>query len=171
MRLNSIKEARSEIKQNLQLIGFNIGARLYGVDIFRVVEILRHPDVVSLEKAPELIEGAIRVRSVTIPVINLAVHIGRDSSVGEQGKKWVLVSKVGECLIGFVVDAVTHILKIDTDRILPAPDLILAGLRNPYIRGVCETEKGLLVVLELDRLLLDAEVETIRRLNMTQMIA
>jgi len=149
----------------VQLIGFASGARQFGADILSVHEILRQPAVETLEAGPEFIAGVIRIRGAVIPVVDFATHMAMSCSVSPPDKQWVLVAKVQECLVGFIVDAVTHIIRITKDVILPAPDLILAGLRNQYIRGVCETEKGLLMVLDLDRLLRDDEVITIRGLN------
>jgi purine-binding chemotaxis protein CheW len=39
------------------------------------------------------------------------------------------------------------------DSILPAPELILTGLRSQYIQGVCSSEFGMLVVINLNRML------------------
>ncbi len=166
MRSNSTM-ARSTPNDNIiQLVGFSVGAELFGTDILSVREILRQPPVEPLKRGPDFIEGITRVRGAAIPVIDLAAYIGKNASRRDKSRHWVLVTQVQETLIGFIVDAVTRILKINTDMIMPAPELILSGLRNQYMRGVCDTEKGLLMVLELDRLLVDEEVRTIRDLKL-----
>jgi purine-binding chemotaxis protein CheW len=166
VRSNNSRGTQSALKESvIQLVGFTIGPKLFGADILSVREILRHPQVAALEAGPEFIAGAIRVRGGTIPVIDLSERIGGNAQASGRNMKWALVAQAQDCPVGFIVDAVTRILKIDTEMILPAPDLILCGLRNQYIRGVCDTEKGLLMVLELSRLLMDEEVKEIRRLK------
>jgi purine-binding chemotaxis protein CheW len=68
-------------------------------------------------------------------------------------------------MVGYRVDAVTRIMKISPGSILPAPDLMLAGLRSQYILGVCKTEMGLLIVANLVHLLEADEVEALKTLK------
>jgi purine-binding chemotaxis protein CheW len=160
------REMRGAIRESvIQLVGFNIGPKLFGADILSVREILRHPRVEPLEAGPELVAGTIRLRGVIIPVVDLIERIGSNIALTGPALRWALITQIQDCTIGFIVHAVSRIIKIDPEMILPAPDLILAGLRKKYIRGVCDTEKGLLMVLELDRLLMDEEVKEIRRLK------
>lgn len=150
----------------IQLIGFYVDRKLYGIDILTVREILRTPDIEQAEEAADFIKGFIRLRGESIPVIDMGFCLGQPEQMTfSDGKTWVLVCQAGEQTIGYCVEDVTQILRIPQDTILPPPELIVAGLRSPYIRGVCETDRGLLVVLNTQRILLNAEMAIIRRLN------
>ena len=157
-----------EQQDSIQLIGFNAGGKLYAVDILTIREILRDLTIEPIPKAPPFIEGIIRIRGEVIPVINLQKRLGKDASAGATDRNWALVAMVGDRVIAFLVDSVTRILKISTDSIMPAPELILSGLRRQYLKGVCNTELGMLVVLDLNRMLGNDEIKEMKKLSIHQ---
>lgn len=148
----------------VQLIGFQVGPKLLGADILNIREILREPTVGEAVGAPAFVAGIVQLRGEVIPIIDLGGVIGIPPSEHQAQKSWVLVAQAGGRQVGYRIDSVTPILRIEEDKILPAPDLILSGLRGKYIRGVCETEKGLLVVVNLEQLLDDEEVKALGRM-------
>jgi purine-binding chemotaxis protein CheW len=145
----------------IQLIGFYIGQKLCGADILSVQEILRNPAISSSEDCPQFLEGAIDVRGESIPLIDLKRRLSGATDGSEALGEWVLIAPVGGGKAAYAVDAVTRILKLSKSDILPAPDLILSGLRSQYIRGVYNSEFGLLIVLDLDRMLSADEIKTL----------
>lgn len=149
----------------IQLVGFQVGPKLFGVDILTVREILRDPSIDGVDGLPSFIEGIIRLRGEVLPIVNISQLLGLPPESSHQGKTWLLIAEAGGRSVGFKVDAVTPIIRIEIDTILPAPDLILAGLRSKYIRGVCETEKGLLVIVELDQMFLADEIKAMEGLG------
>lgn len=157
--------AISEKAESIQLIGFNVGQRLFGSDIMSIHEILRDPEIETLDQGPDFIAGVVRVRGDVIPVIDLMRRLGGAQNPNQSGDAWVMIANTGGYTAGLRVDAVTRILKIDPDTVLPAPDLILEGLRTPYIRGVCESEEGMLVVLDLERLLSKDEINELKKMD------
>ncbi len=151
-------------EEDVQLIGFYAAQKLYGADILSVREILRDPEVEPIEAAPGFVKGMVRLRGESIPIVNLKERLNIEAEQDAGDLVWVLIAKTEDRAIGYMVDAVTRILKIDLDAILPAPDLVLAGLRSQYIRGVCKSDLGLLVVLDLDRMLAEDEIKAIKKL-------
>lgn len=147
----------------VQLIGFYIGQKLCGADILSIQEILRNPAISSSEDCPQFLEGAIELRGESIPLIDLKRRLSGVTDGNEARGEWVLIATVGERKAAYAVDAVTRILKLSKRDILPAPDLILSGLRSQYIGGVYNSEYGLLIVLDLDRILSADEIKTIRK--------
>lgn len=148
----------------IQLMSFGVGSKLFGTDILSIREIIRNPDINKIEGYPKFIEGFINIRGESIPTIDLASHVGIGSiqSLSDRSKTWALITTIQNRPVGFMVDSVSRIVKISSDMILPAPELILSGLRNNYMRGVCDTEKGLLVVLDFNRLLIEEEIKAIQ---------
>lgn len=145
----------------VQLIGFYIGQKLCGADILSIQEILRNPAISSSEDCPQFLEGAIELRGESIPLIDLKRRLSGVTDGNEARGEWVLIATVGERKAAYAVDAVTRILKLSKRDILPAPDLILSGLRSQYIRGVYNSEFGLLIVLDLNRMLSADEIKTL----------
>ena len=156
---------RFEKEDIIQLVGFGVGQKLYGADIYAVREIIRDPVVEMVEGGPPFIDGIVRLRGEIIPIVDLGHCLGKSQMTNAGNKQWVLIAKSSGMSVGYIVESVTRILKISANTILPAPELILAGLRSQYIRGVCNTERGLLVVLDLDRLLLDDEINALQKLK------
>lgn len=147
----------------IQLIGFYIGQKVCGADILSVQEILRNPAISSSENCPQFLEGAIEVRGESIPLIDLKRRLSGGTDRSETLGEWVLIAPVGGRKVAYAVDAVTRILKLSNSDILPAPDLILSGLRSQYIRGVYNSEFGLLIVLDIDRMLSTDEIKMLRK--------
>jgi chemotaxis signal transduction protein len=79
-----------------------------------------------------------------------------------------MIANIGGIAVGFMVDKVTRIIKINSDMILPAPDLILEGLHNPYIRGICTTDLGMLVVLDFGGILAADEINELKQIDVRQ---
>ena len=150
----------------IQLIGFQVGERFLGADILSVQEILRGPTIEAVENAPEMITGVIYLRGQTIPIVDLRERLGNKAGkVDDAATCWVLVTIIGDMSLGMVVDYVTRIIRVDPRTILPAPEIIVSGLATPYIKGVCESEMGMLVVLNIDRLLTTDEIKAVKMMD------
>lgn len=158
-------EFESDKEDTIQLIGFHVGQKLFGADILTVREILRDPVIDKVDDTPECAEGIIRLRGETIPVVDLKRRLAVSSAMDGQNRDWALIHPVGRKMIGFIVDEVTRIIKVDADSIMPAPELILAELRSQYIRGVCNSEKGLIVVVDLSRILIEEDVQALHQMS------
>lgn len=150
----------------IQLIGFQVGERSFGADILSVREILREPIIQSVENAPDIISGIIRLRGQAIPIVNLRKRLGENAGQsGDAAPIWVLIAFIGDTTLGMIVDNVTRILRIDPSTILPAPEIIVSGLATPYIKGVCESEIGMLVVLNFDRLFTADDIKAVKMMD------
>jgi purine-binding chemotaxis protein CheW len=150
----------------IQLIGFQVGGKSLGADILSIREILRAPPIEAVENAPDMISGVIRLRGQTIPIVDLRERLGENAGrVDDAAPIWVLVVSIGEILIGMMVDYVTRIIRIDPGTILPAPEIIVSGMATPYIKGVCESEVGMLVVLNFDRLFTTDEIKEVKMMD------
>lgn len=148
----------------LQLVGFRVGSKLLGADILTVREILREPVIDSMPDTPSYIKGVVKLRGVILPVVYLNQILGIRQTTPPD-RIWVLVAQAGEKSVGFIVDDVTPIIRTTKDAVYQAPELIISGLRSKYINGVCETERGLLVVVDLNQVLLEEEVRAINKLG------
>jgi len=161
-RYASRRAEESEKDHLMQLVGFVNGKELFGVDILMVQEIIRGAPITSVPNAPVFVEGVTNLRGNIIPVIDLRKRLNLSSERPVAGKNWILILDIGGRITGFIVDAVTEVLKIDRDSVEPPPDIVVAGLESQYIQGVCDIGDRLLVLLDFNRILL---VEEIRRLK------
>ena len=62
--------------------------------------------------------------------------------------------------MGFVVDAVSEVLRIKESTVEPPPPVV-AGIGSEYMRGVGKLEDRLLILLDLDKLLDEKELDSL----------
>lgn len=158
-------ETETDTEEVVQLIGFYTGEKFFGADILSVREILRDPQIKPDREAPDFIVGFVDLRGRLLPVVDLRGRLDPGHPPETGLPAWLLIASVEETLIGYLVDSVTRIMKITPGTMLPAPELMLAGLRSQYINGVCKTEFGLLMVADLTRLLEPEEVDALLKLK------
>jgi purine-binding chemotaxis protein CheW len=143
-----VKKGEAEL---LQLVTFSIGDEEFGVEILKVQEINRMMEITRVPKAPDFVEGVINLRGRVIPVIDLRKRFGLESKVHDKDTR-IIVIEINKMIVGFVVDAVSEVLRIPADTVEPPPPVV-AGLDSEYISGVGKLEDRLLILLDLDRLL------------------
>jgi purine-binding chemotaxis protein CheW len=160
--LNSDEELGSGGEALKQLVGFMIGEALFGVDILMVQEIIRESPITPIPDSPEFIEGVINLRGNIIPIIDLRKRLNLTHLKAAPGDIWIIILNIEDRITGFIVDRVTKVLKVSMDTIKPAPDIVVAGLKSQYLRGVCKIDERLLVLLDFNRILM---VDEIKKLN------
>ena len=135
----------------LQLVSFKIGDEEFGVDILKVQEINRMLEVTRVPNAPEYVDGVINLRGKVIPIIDLRRRFGMERREKDKNTRIVVVELSGK-VIGFVVDAVSEVLRIPRNVTEPPPSIV-AGIDAEYITGVGKLEDRLLILLDLERVL------------------
>jgi purine-binding chemotaxis protein CheW len=158
----------SDKEQLIQLVGFKIGKEIFGVDILMVQEIIRSAPITYVPNSPEFVEGVINLRGSIIPVIDLRKRLNLHSASYEKEKDWILILDIGGRVTGFIVDSVTEVIKVQEGSIDPPPDILVAGLHSQYIRGVCEIDNNLLILLDFNRILLVDEVRKLKSVTLNQ---
>jgi len=160
-------DAQEDIENEglMQLVGFEVGKEIFGVDILMVREIIRSAPITAVPNSPVFVEGVINLRGDIIPVIDLRKRLNLYTDE-MQDKNWILILEVEGSVTGFVVDRVDDVLKIDQNNIEAAPEIVLAGLESQYIRGVCEVgDKRLMILLNFDSILLANEIKQLKDTN------
>jgi purine-binding chemotaxis protein CheW len=158
----------SDKEQLIQLVGFKIGKEIFGVDILMVQEIIRSAPITYVPNSPEFVEGVINLRGSIIPVIDLRKRLNLHSASYAKEKDWILILDISGRVTGFIVDSVTEVIKVQENSIDPPPDILVAGLHSQYIRGVCEVDSNLLILLDFSRILLVDEVKKLKSVTLNQ---
>ena len=149
----------------MQLVGFGIGLERFGVDILTVQEIIRSTDVTPVPNSPSFVEGVINLRGNIIPVIDLRKRLNLYEAKTTKDRNWILILNIASRVVGFVVDKVTEVFKVSLDDIDPPPGIIVAGLENQYIQGVCEIENKLLIILDFESVLFNEEYYALKDMD------
>jgi len=153
-----------EDSQLTQLVGFVIGEELFGVSILMVQEIIRSTPITTVPDSPDFIEGIINLRGNIVPVIDLRKRLGlyNGNTIIEEDI-WILILNIEGRTTGFIVDSVTQVLKIDEDALETPPDIVVARLEGQYIRGVCQLDEELLILLNFNSILRVDEFQQLKK--------
>lgn len=135
----------------LQLVSFNIGDEEFGVDILKVQEINRMVQITRVPNAPEYVEGVINLRGKVIPIIDLRKRLGMDSKDYDKDTRIVVV-ELDSKVIGFVVDSVSEVIRINRSITEPPPPMV-SGIDSEYITAIGKLEDRLLILLDLRKIL------------------
>ncbi|MBQ3060663.1 MAG: purine-binding chemotaxis protein CheW [Desulfovibrio sp.] len=142
----------------LQLVTFHIGEEEFGVDILAVQEIIRLMQITMVPRASAFIEGVINLRGKVIPVINMRTRFGMPARPHDNSTR-IVVTEFGQKIVGFLVDAVSEVLRIPAATVEDPPPVV-AGIGSEYIRGVGKLNNRLLILLDLDNLLNEVNVNS-----------
>jgi purine-binding chemotaxis protein CheW len=134
-----------------QLVVFQLGAELYGVEISRVHEIIRLQSVTKVPRSPAFVEGVINLRGKVIPVVDLRRRFGLPTAEHTRASRIVVV-ELGDQVVGIVVDGVSEVLRVNTATVEP-PSPVVAGIDSEYLHGIAKLTDRLVILLDLDRIL------------------
>ncbi len=135
----------------LQFVTFKLAAEKYGVNILKVQEINNIKDFAKIPHAPPYVEGAINLRGKVIPVLNLRKKFGIEAKTLDDYTKIVIMNVRGHTM-GILVDAVSEVLRIPQSVIMPAPP-VASEVKAEFIYGIAKLEQGLIIILDMDKLL------------------
>lgn len=142
-----------------QYVIFNVGEHSFGVDILEIVEIIKPTKIVKLPDTPQYVEGIIDVRGISVPVYNLAKRLEIEPK-GENPK--IIIVELSKFQLGFLVDDVSEILKIEDEKIEKANESI-RGIKRKYIDSVARVGDDMIIMLDLKNVLTIDEEERIEK--------
>jgi len=158
---NSLKVGSNE----MELVDFRIMKQendavyegIYGINVSKVREIIRVPNLTELPGTPEYIEGIFDLRGVVIPVVNLARWMGITPPDDLEKSLRVIITEFNNVLIGFIVHEAKRIRRINWGDIEPATFASGSGsLDGSKITGVTKIENdNVLLILDLESVVQD----------------
>lgn len=149
---------KNEAETNSQeFVVFRIGVQEFCIDIMSVREIRGWTPATPLPRAPKFVRGVINLRGAVLPVVDLAECLG--FSANEQtANQVIVVVQIGNRVVGLLVDAVSDILIIETEKIQPAPGAASEVARS-FVIGIIGIDERMISLLSLDNILPKSEVE------------
>lgn len=140
----------------VQMISFTVGSEQFGVRILTVQEIIMMSHITEIPNSPDFVEGVINLRGNIIPVLDLRKRLrlrGSSPSEGRKPGQRILVVDTESHVTGFIVDSVSKVLSVPAPRILPPPDIIVAGIQSQYISGIVHLDDSILILLDFRKIL------------------
>ncbi len=151
-----VENTFSEVHGTMQLVSFNLGKELYGIEITKVREIILITEITRIPETPHFLKGLIDLRSTVIPVIDLRARFGLPEAELTDESRIMVLQACGKT-IGIVVDAVSEVLRVKHDQIAPPPPTV-AGLGRDYLNGLVKLDNRLLILLEIDKIFAAEEI-------------
>lgn len=141
-----------------QCLIVQVNDEMMGMGIEAIREILPYRDLTTVPLVPPLIRGVINLRGAVVPVIDLAVRLGRQTSAITERTCIVIVELVGNAQVpqgykmGLVVDAVSQVLTLSQADMVPAPEFG-THLRLDFVHAMGRIGGKFVVLLDLERIL------------------
>ena len=141
----------------IQLVSFMLDNEEYGVEVLKVREIIRMPTITKMPNTPSYVEGVINLRGKVIPIISMRKRFGLMESEHSNQTR-IMVMDVAGTLTGFIVDAVSEVIRIHSSEIQPPPSMVVSGgIGQEFITGVFNHLERLLIIMDVDRMFTDDE--------------
>lgn len=140
----------------LELLLFKIhGAQIYGINVFKVREVLQCPELTSLPNSHEVVKGVAHIRSTTIPVIDISMATGNEPLENPRDC-FVIITEYSGKVQGFLVSNVERIVNLNWEEIHPPPKGTGA---NHYLTAVTHVDDRMIEIIDVERIL--AEVSPV----------
>ena len=144
---------------------FALANEEYGIGVMKVKEIIGMMPVTRVPRTPNYVLGVINLRGKVIPVIDLRLRFAMET-VEFTDRTCVIVVEIdgpsGPAMIGVVVDSVSDVLNIKEEDI--EGELSFgASLDTEYIFGVAKMEKGVKILIDIDKVLTSDELVLLRK--------
>ena len=149
--LDSVNQRTQLVGQNrLELLLFKLpGKQRYGINVFKVREVLQCPSLTRMPKLHPYVRGVAHIRGQTISVIDLSLATG-GRPVEDPSKCFIIIAEYNRSVQGFLVGNVERIINMNWESILPPPKG--AGRYN-YMTAVTEIDGELIEILDVEKIL------------------
>ncbi|MGD0230777.1 MAG: chemotaxis protein CheW [Syntrophorhabdales bacterium] len=134
----------------LQLVTFRLADEEFGIDIKKVHEINRMIDITRIPNAPPYVEGVVNLRGKIIPIVSLRTKLGLEKTDHDKATR-IMVVEIEGSVLGFIVDSVSEVLRIQDAKVEPAPSITGMADSN-YLEGVINLKDRILILLNLTAL-------------------
>jgi two-component system, chemotaxis family, chemotaxis protein CheV len=139
-------DARAKLagSNRMEILLFELGTHeTFGINVFKVREVCRTPEITKTPNMPGGVEGLISLRGNVIPVVSLAKVMNLSDAPLTLGSS-MMVTEYSKRTLGFLVHSVDRIIRVDWDKV-KAPESVVTGGLHAYITAITETADGNLV--------------------------
>lgn len=129
------------------------GEEEFGIDIGKVVEILKAQRVYQLPQLPSFLSGIVNIRGEVIPLVDIRKRFGIESVSAKE--RIIVIRSDGE-KVGLLVDGVKEIVTLLPEEVVNPPAMF-KGLKTEYLTGIGRKGNSIIILLNLDTLLTSEE--------------
>ena len=139
----------------IQLVTFRLKDETYGINVMQVQEVLRITEITPVPGAPGYVLGIINLRGNVVTVIDTRTRFGLPTTELDDASRIVIIESEQQ-VVGILVDSVAEVVELRNSQIDQAPS-VGNDESARYIQGVASRDEGLLIVVDLNKLLSEEE--------------
>jgi two-component system chemotaxis response regulator CheV len=149
--MDSVNQRTQLVGQNrLELLLFRLdGQQLYGINVFKVREVLQCPKLTLMPKSNPVVCGVASIRGATIPILDLAMATG-SGALKDQSNPFVIITEYNTKTQGFLVRSVERIVNMNWEEIHPPPK---GTGRDHYLTAVTRVDNQLVEIIDVEKVL------------------
>jgi two-component system chemotaxis response regulator CheV len=145
-------DARTKLAgtNKLEILLFSLGMNsltgrreTFGINVFKVREVMRTPPITSAPEMPASVEGMVSLRGVLVPVVDLARYA---KVTTDTPRSIMIVTEYAGHTQGFLVEGVDTILRLDWSQMRVPPEMLVAEMGG-LVTAVTELPDGRLVMM------------------------
>lgn len=151
--LDSVNQRTQLVGQNrLELLLFRLkGRQIYGINVFKVKEVLQCPKLSSIPNSRPMVKGVAHIRGETIPIIDLGMSIRLPGVAQEDlATSFVIITEYNRKTQGFLVAGVDRIVNMNWEDILPPPK---GAGKDVYLTAVTRIDEKLVEIIDVEKIL------------------
>jgi len=136
----------------MELLLFTIkGVQLFGINVFKVREVIRTPPISTVPKSDPRVVGVSDIRGQTMPMIDLAKALDLEPvDPDKYSNSLTIVTEFNSTVQGFLVEDVDRIVHLRWEDILPPPD----SLQNVnYLTGITRAQEQIVQIVDVEKVL------------------
>lgn len=153
-----IEELDEDTLKNKYLT-FYTDNQLFGIPIADVVQIVGMQDITTVPEFPSYAKGVINLRGSIIPIIDVRLRLKKEEITYNE-RTCIIVTTINDSYIGFIVDSVNEVANIQIENISNPPRMGTDYI-NTYITGIAKLNSGIVLLMDLKKILNDKEIELI----------
>ncbi|SHL70800.1 chemotaxis protein CheV [Phytopseudomonas punonensis] len=149
--MDSVNQRTQLVGQNrLELLLFRLdGPQLYGINVFKVKEVLQCPKLTIMPKSSPVVRGVANIRGGTIPILDLSMATGK-RPLGDLQGSFVIITEYNTKVQGFLVRSVERIVNMNWEEIHPPPK---GTGRDHYLTAVTRLDEKLVEIIDVEKIL------------------
>ena len=149
--MDAVNQRTQLVGQNrLELLLFRLdGPQLYGINVFKVREVLQCPKLTLIPKSHPVVCGVASIRGATIPILDLAMATGA-GALKDQSNPFVIITEYNTKTQGFLVRSVERIVNMNWEDIHPPPK---GTGHDHYLTAVTRMDDQLVEIIDVEKVL------------------
>jgi two-component system chemotaxis response regulator CheV len=125
----------------------------FAINVFKVREVMRTPEITKAPDMPPSIEGMVSLRGVLVPVIDLARYAGIATTTRPE---IMIVSEYNGHTQGFLVEAVDTILRLDWSQMRVPPDMLMSQMGGLVVAVTELPNNKLVMMMDVEKVLAES---------------